>query len=138
MAFICIHCQKRVDEHAPGTQHRNHCPFCLWSKHLDLKTPGDRQANCSGPMEPLGLAYKSEGGRKQGELSVVNRCQLCGAVSKNRLAGDDDAQTVLALYRQSLEKPAQSGVELLAKNAEREIITQLFGKPYAKKYFQPT
>lgn len=92
-------------------------------------------ANCGGAMEPIGLTYKTEGGQKVGELSIVNRCQVCQATSSNRLAGDDAPQAVLAVYRQSLTRPAPTGLKLLASADEREIISQLFGRPYAEKYF---
>jgi hypothetical protein len=31
-----------VSASAFGTQHRNHCPLCLWSRHVDRKT-GDQR-----------------------------------------------------------------------------------------------
>ncbi|MDD5840828.1 MAG: RNHCP domain-containing protein, partial [Gemmiger formicilis] len=37
-----------------GTQHRNHCPNCLTSLHLDNE-PGDRAADCGGQMEPVAV-----------------------------------------------------------------------------------
>ncbi|MCJ7545146.1 MAG: RNHCP domain-containing protein, partial [Phycisphaerae bacterium] len=40
-AFICEHCALVVSPDPGGTAHRNHCPHCLWSVHLDLR-PGDR------------------------------------------------------------------------------------------------
>lgn len=132
--FICIYCGRQVAQGATGTQHRNHCPYCLWSVHLDKSWPGDRLAECGGTMQPLGLSFKREGG-EVGELCVVNRCQKCGVTRKNRLSGDDEPQAVLDLYRKSLENGSSVGVDLLDRNAEREIITQLFGRPYADKYF---
>ena len=37
--FICAHCGKEVEP--LGYTSRNHCPFCLWSLHVDIN-PGDR------------------------------------------------------------------------------------------------
>lgn len=134
-SFNCIYCGREVGGTATGTLHRNHCPYCLWSQHLDKSWPGDRLANCGGDMQPLGLTFKREGG-EVGELCVVNRCKKCGITRKNRLSGDDDSQAILAIYRKSLENNSGlSGVDLLDSSAEREIITQLFGRPYAEKYF---
>ncbi len=126
MSFHCIHCGRTIAQEALGTRYRNHCPFCLWSVHLD-RVPGDRQASCSGAMEPIGLAFKQENG-KTGELMVVHRCLDCGAVHKNRLAGDDQADTVLAIFEKSLkEKNILEGIQLLAEADRREIMTQLYG-----------
>ncbi|NCO31659.1 RNHCP domain-containing protein [bacterium] len=36
--FICDNCGKTVDRHPEGSA-RNHCPFCLHSKHMDEKFP---------------------------------------------------------------------------------------------------
>ena len=48
--FICAHCGKEV---VPlGYSSRNHCPFCLWSLHLDIN-PGDRASECGGSLEPI-------------------------------------------------------------------------------------
>jgi uncharacterized Zn finger protein len=86
-------------------------------------------------MEPLGLAFKQEGG-EVGELCVVNRCLQCGVVRKNRLSGDDNADAVLDLYHRSQTDQVEAGdIQLLDATHEREIITQLFGRPYAEKYF---
>lgn len=131
--FICIKCGRQISGDALGTQNRNHCPHCLYSVHLDLKKPGDRQSDCHGLMRPLGLAYKNEGHQKQGELCLVHRCQSCAAISKNRLAGDDNPDQVLKIYHQSL-KQSFPDIVLLAKTDEREIITQLYGKPNLEKY----
>ncbi len=133
--FVCLNCGRKIDSKAPGTQHRNHCPGCLWSKHVDDKIPGDRLSQCQGAMEPVGLAYKSEGGHKQGELCIVHRCQACSTISKNRLAGDDQPQSILDLYYRSVNHPA-SGATVLAASDEREIITQLFGRAHADEVFR--
>ena len=43
-----------------GTQHRNHCPNCLTSLHLDNE-PGDRAADCGGQMEPVAVWVRKGG-----------------------------------------------------------------------------
>ncbi len=58
MKFKCLNCGKIVsDSRFMGTENRNHCPFCLWSKHVDIK-PGDRAQLCHGLMKPVGLTFK--------------------------------------------------------------------------------
>ena len=55
--FICEYCGRKVLPLSNGS-YRNHCPFCLFSKHIDIK-PGDRMNKCEGLMGPIGLKYKS-------------------------------------------------------------------------------
>lgn len=62
--------------------YRNHCPACLYSKHVDI-VPGDRAATCRGRMRPLRLEHRSGKGQV-----VVHRCLRCGYVRANRVAVD--------------------------------------------------
>ncbi len=87
----CRHCGREFSPDAPGTRHRNHCPWCLWSVHLD-NTPGDRQAGCGGGMEPIAVSA-----RPDGEWLIVHQCKNCFAVHVNRIAGDDSERELLGL-----------------------------------------
>lgn len=89
--FTCAHCGRFVPERSPGTSQRNHCPFCLYSVHVDIK-PGDRASLCRAPMEPIAL-WASEGD----ELRILHRCTGCGAIKPNRVAGDDSEEAIDAL-----------------------------------------
>ena len=89
--FTCRRCGREVAGDAPGTRHRNHCPYCLWSVHLD-DHPGDRHAGCGAPMEPIAIAV-----RKGGEWVLIHRCQECVELHANRIAADDDAVALVAL-----------------------------------------
>lgn len=89
--FICENCDKKVLFDAPGTRNRNHCPFCLFSKHID-NAIGDRSASCGGLMQPVGKIYKPDG-----EEVLVHKCRKCGKIRKNRIAGDDDWDLVEGL-----------------------------------------
>jgi DNA-directed RNA polymerase subunit RPC12/RpoP len=133
--FICSHCQKTVNEdNLIGTHNRNHCPKCLWSKHIDLQKSGDRMANCKNPMEPIGLTFKQEridkyGKTKQGELMIVHQCEKCGKISLNRIAGDDKEEEILKL----LENPPQKefkGIKVLGLEDKEEVERQLYGKAF--------
>ena len=139
--FECAHCHQWVDcSRFIGTHFRNHCPHCLWSKHVDEQKSGDRQAFCRGDMEPIGLTFKKEGFDKfgkprQGELMVIHQCQECGQFSINRLAADDDPQIVLKIFEDSkkVNKEIAEGlknesIRLLDETDRQEIETQLFGK----------
>ena len=55
--FFCKVCGRLIKPHITGSEHRNHCPNCLSSLHLDNKK-GDRSANCGGIMEPIGVWVK--------------------------------------------------------------------------------
>ncbi len=106
--FCCLHCRGFVsaDPMLSGVKNRNHCPYCLWSRHLDMYQAGDRLAVCRAPMRPLGLSLKPGRNRyaphQAGELMLVHVCQACGKVSLNRVAADDDAGQLMAVYRDSL------------------------------------
>ncbi|TYK53175.1 RNHCP domain-containing protein [Actinomadura decatromicini] len=91
-AFRCVGCRLDVPADAPGTVHRNHCPHCLTSVHLDDLTPGDRRAGCRGRMAPLSLTV-----RPDGEWMLIHHCQSCDALSVNRIAGDDNALALLRI-----------------------------------------
>ena len=59
-SFRCVHCRLDVPTDAPGTAHRNHCPNCLWSRHLDVD-PGDRASDCLASMEPIAITVRKDG-----------------------------------------------------------------------------
>jgi hypothetical protein len=75
-----------------GGHHRNHCPFCLYSRHVDDVRPGDRASDCGGSMEPVG-AYT----RLKGEHVLVHRCFECGIERHCRIGADDDFRLVMSL-----------------------------------------
>jgi len=55
--FICLHCGRPVAPDPAGSGHRNHCPWCLRSVHLD-NLPGDRSSRCGGIMEPVAISVR--------------------------------------------------------------------------------
>lgn len=95
-AFACVACGRVVPGETAGSRHRNHCPWCLTSLHVDLR-PGDRACPCRGAMEPVAVWVR--GG---GEWALIHRCRRCGALRSNRVAGDDDEGALLALARRPL------------------------------------
>lgn len=90
-AFICKVCGWPVVSAGAGSSHRNHCPNCLSSIHLD-KEPGDRRSECHGRMDPIGVWV-----RKNGEWAVIHRCRCCGKICSNRTAADDNPMKLMAL-----------------------------------------
>jgi hypothetical protein len=71
--------------------HRNHCPNCLWSRHLD-EAPGDRAAECGAAMEPIAISVRGDG-----EWIVIHRCTACRTLHGNRIAGDDNPLPLVRL-----------------------------------------
>jgi hypothetical protein len=98
-AFTCIHCRQEVPLYSYGTKHRNHCPYCLWSRHVD-EIPGDRACGCRSPMQPIAISV-----REDDEWAIVHRCTGCGAMKTNRIAGDDRELSLLQLVLRPLARP---------------------------------
>lgn len=95
-AFTCGHCGRFVGPLPSGGRNRNHCPFCLYSRHVDAERSGDRASLCKGMMEPIGVFE-----RPNGEEVIVHRCVKCGFERFNRVGADDDEAQVAALPRVS-------------------------------------
>jgi len=98
-SFRCGHCRLDVSLDAVGTAHRNHCPNCLWSRHVD-DSPGDRAAECGSLMEPIAITV-----RGNGEWVLVHRCRGCDELHLNRTAGDDNPLMLMRLAVQPLAQP---------------------------------
>ena len=99
-SFRCRNCGLDVGLDAPGTAHRNHCPNCLWSRHLDDDRPGDRDADCGSSMEPIAVSVRGDG-----EWVLVHRCTGCGEVHLNRSAGDDNPLVLVRVAVRPLAQP---------------------------------
>jgi hypothetical protein len=86
--FTCEHCGHEVI----GNGYTNHCPKCLWSKHVDVN-PGDRAATCGGLMEPVAVTSKG------GEYTLLQRCQACKFERRNKSVPEDDFEVLLKLAK---------------------------------------
>jgi Zn finger protein HypA/HybF involved in hydrogenase expression len=91
--FNCENCNKEVPKLLYSA--RDHCPFCLFSKHVDIN-PGDRQNDCHGLLEPVDLE------KFKNSYKIIYKCQRCQKVHKNIVADDDDAEQIILL---STKKP---------------------------------
>lgn len=98
-SFTCKVCGRPVVSAGAGSNHRNHCPNCLSSLHLDIE-PGDREADCGGVMEPIGMWV-----RKNGEWAIIHRCRMCGHLSSNRVAADDNPMKLMSIAMKPLSQP---------------------------------
>lgn len=76
--FTCANCGREV---LPlGYTSRNHCPFCLWSLHVDM-LPGDRANPCGGKLRPIGVRCDA----KKGYI-LISRCEKCGEIRRCKTA----------------------------------------------------
>jgi len=98
-SFTCKVCGRLVVPDGASSKHRNHCPNCLCSQHLDIE-PGDREADCGGVMEPIAVWV-----RKNGEWALVHRCRICGALSSNRIAADDNPMKLMSIAMRPIANP---------------------------------
>ena len=90
--FICENCGKKVEKSEYTA--RDHCPYCLYSKHLDIN-PGDRANNCKGLMEPIGVEKFKD------TFKIIYKCLKCGGKHKNIANRDDNIDEIIKL---SVEK----------------------------------
>ena len=98
-SFTCRVCGALVTPEDAGSAHRNHCPHCLCSLHVDNQ-PGDRASLCRGIMEPIGVWV-----RKNGEWAIIHRCRSCGKLISNRIAADDNSALLLSIAVKPLASP---------------------------------
>jgi Zn finger protein HypA/HybF involved in hydrogenase expression len=82
--FICERCGVEVK----GNGYTNHCPRCLWSKHVDIY-PGDRAAACGAMMKPIGVDME------KGEFVIIHECEKCHHRKRNRVSPEDDLAALL-------------------------------------------
>jgi len=105
--FKCGHCRAFIGPTVSGGKHRNHCPLCLYSRHVDQSFPGDRESDCRSLMQPIGTFS-----RGNGEQMVVHRCGGCGAERHNRIAADDNSHALLRLQPIAPRRGKQAVVEV--------------------------
>lgn len=87
--FTCNNCGNKVEK--LGYTCRDHCPTCLYSKHVDIN-PGDRAEDCHGDLEPISVELSSKKG-----YVIIYKCKKCGTIRKNKAADDDDMDLIIKL-----------------------------------------
>ena len=137
--FVCLNCKKIVSGAVflSGVRNRNHCPYCLHSRHMDLHRPGDRLAACKSKMRPIGLTIKKTLNKysENSEVMLIHLCTKCGKLSINRIAADDLKERILAVFIQTVELDHETrrqldrqGIHLL-QSCDLEMVTaRLLGK----------
>ncbi len=88
--FICENCGKEVKP--LGYTARDHCPYCLYSKHVDIN-PGDRANSCKGLLKPIGIEKFKD------TYKILYKCTKCNQEHKNILAKDDDMEEVIKISK---------------------------------------
>lgn len=86
--FICENCSKEVDTLKYTA--RDHCPYCLYSKHVDIN-PGDRSNNCLGLLKPIGIE------KFKNTYKIIYKCTKCNKLHKNIIANDDNMDLIIDL-----------------------------------------
>ena len=76
-----------------GYSCRNHCQYCLFSKHIDIN-PGDRAEKCHGLLKPIDIEINSKKG-----YVIISKCIKCGAIRKNKMAEDDNMELAYEIIK---------------------------------------
>lgn len=86
--FICENCGKMVSK--ANYTARDHCPYCLYSKHIDIN-PGDRLNDCKGLLEPVSIEKFKD------TYKIIYKCNKCNKIHKNIMANDDNIDLIIEL-----------------------------------------
>lgn len=117
----CGNCGSVFSLSIPNGKHRDHCPVCLYSVHIDNR-PGDRNAWCGqgthdnwspSKLVPVGVT------ELQNVPSIVYKCEKCGAVKINKYAPDDSQSLITKLPTVSVKKIG--GKNIIAPTEKNEI-----------------
>lgn len=92
--FICENCCKDVLK--LNYTARDHCPYCLYSKHVDIM-PGDRQNECKGLLEPIAIEKFKD------TYKIVYKCPKCNQIHKNIMATDDNMDLIINLTTKNIK-----------------------------------
>jgi RNHCP domain-containing protein len=90
-------------------------------------------------MKPAGLTMKKGRNKyrleSRGELMLIHECTECGSLSINRIAADDDSESILEVFDASLQNSCQlrarseaDGILVLNAEDDELVRRQLFGQ----------
>lgn len=88
--FICENCGQQVLPLRYTA--RDHCPHCLYSKHVDIM-PGDRANACKGLLKPIGIEKFKD------TYKILYKCDSCNEPHKNIMAKDDSMELIIELSK---------------------------------------
>ena len=89
--FTCEKCGAQV----VGNGYTNHCPKCLWSKHVDIN-PGDRASLCGGMMKPVSVETE------KGEYVLIFLCEKCAFTRRKKVEINDDFDEILKICKERI------------------------------------
>lgn len=89
-SFTCEKCKYFVS----GNGYTNHCPKCLWGKHVDIN-PGDRASSCGGMMEPIKVEQKGP------KFHLIHKCIKCGLEKPNVVSPEDDFDVLASIAKKA-------------------------------------
>ncbi|MEG2447767.1 MAG: RNHCP domain-containing protein, partial [Bacilli bacterium] len=87
-SFVCDNCGNNINK--LNYTARDHCPFCLYSKHVDI-LPGDRNNTCLGLLKPIGIEKFKD------SYKIIYKCEKCHSLHKNIIANDDNMDLIIEL-----------------------------------------
>lgn len=90
--FTCLFCGRHNPKAVKTC--RNHCRYCLYSRHVDALVPGDRGSSCNALMEPVYIDHTGKKG-----LQIIHSCLLCGKKAANKTADDDNPEQITKVMR---------------------------------------
>ncbi len=90
--FICENCGKDVEK--LNYTARDHCPYCLYSKHVDI-LPGDRSNTCKGLLKPVDVEKFKD------TYKIIYKCEKCKEKHKNIIATDDNFDEILNIMKKN-------------------------------------
>ena len=88
--FICENCKNKIKP--LGYTARDHCNYCLYSKHLDI-FPGDRKNTCKGLLKPISIEKFKD------TYKIIYKCEKCGEIHTNIRAKDDNFDLIIELSK---------------------------------------
>lgn len=88
--FICENCGSKITK--LGYTARDHCNYCLYSKHVDIN-PGDRLNDCKGLLKPIEIEKFKD------TYKIIYKCEKCGQLHKNIMANDDNMDKIIEISK---------------------------------------
>ncbi|MST04461.1 MAG: RNHCP domain-containing protein [Candidatus Pacebacteria bacterium] len=123
--FVCENCKTEVK----GNGYTNHCPVCLYSKHVDVD-PGDRLSKCGGLMKPMGLPHNNF--RDISSEVRVKRSQKNSAYPEDLVNFFDKAGAEIK-KKEPKDYYETSPIKYQTKNGETSVIQECLKCGHKKK-----
>ncbi|MFF8959192.1 RNHCP domain-containing protein [Streptomyces sp. NPDC014894] len=97
--FTCVRCGLTVSTLGPGGDRRDHCPSCLYSRHVHDHVEGG-PSDCRSRMKPISIAVL-----RNGDWTVIHRCVRCDELTAGPLSADDNQLILMRLAVRPLAQP---------------------------------